>query len=111
MKILAAFLLMSQVSLISYANACTWTAQEDVTCVYNGEDANVWVNDCPDEKHLLTICAPTSPATWGAECTAWAANPGVSCHTEPGDGVYHQEWTRICSTPGNIDHVCSDDKP
>lgn len=89
------------------SNACTWEAQDGISCVYNTQDARVWVNSCSDNRSYR-VCSPTSPDTFNGDCSAWTASPNVRCATYPGSSVYEKQWLRICLQPGYVTEFCSD---
>ena len=103
---------------------CTaWTKQDGVSCIFAGEEANIFKRQCENPCHqdrsgngnmgpncdMEDLCHFNDPSTFNGVCSDWTPVSGVTCY-DPNSQSWEQKWVRSC-TVGLRDTWCSREIP
>jgi hypothetical protein len=97
---------------------CTlWTKTLGVSCVFNGNYAELWERQCENscgnfygpQCDLPAICMNGNPNELKTDCTSWVKEDGFTCRN-PNSDRWEQSWIRSCKV-GLAAKWCSDKDP
>lgn len=124
MRALILLLAMTSSVYASEYHCSEWTRRSGVSCVFAGEDADIYERQCENacwrnptnntgnwgpNCDRTRLCFTENPENISANCSAWSRVHGVSCRN-PNTDRWEQKWDRVCIV-GLAESWCSDANP